>query len=82
MRWGSAVATHEGVLIIGDLKIECAVLDDADKTRVLSQGTVLSVLGRAPTMGRRDVTEGRPPFLSAANLQPFIPPERGRNTSR
>ena len=26
-------------------------------------------------MGRRDRTEGRPPFLSAANLRPFIPPE-------
>jgi hypothetical protein len=73
-RWGKSVAdaTHEGVLIIGDMRIECAVLDDEDKTRVLSQGTVLTALGRAPTMGRREVTEGRPPFLSAANLRPFI----------
>jgi hypothetical protein len=71
-RWGKTVAdaTHEGVLIIGDMRIECAVLDDG--TRVLSQGTVLGALGRAPTMGRRELTEGRPPFLSAANLQPFI----------
>lgn len=73
-RWGKTVtdATHEGVLIIGDMRIDCAVLDDADKTRVLSQGTVLTALGRAPTMGRREITEGRPPFLSAANLRPFI----------
>lgn len=73
-RWGNgvAVASHEGVLIIGDMRIECAVLDDANKTRVLSQGTVLTALGRAPTMGRREMTEGRPPFLSAANLRPFI----------
>jgi hypothetical protein len=73
-RWGKSIAdaTHEGVLIIGDMPIECAVLDDDDKTRVLSQGTVLGALGRATTMGRRDATEGRPPFLSAANLQPFI----------
>jgi hypothetical protein len=71
-RWGrtAADATHEGVLVIGDNRIECAVLDD--QTRVLSQGTMLAVLGRAPTMGRRDSTEGRPPFLSAANLRPFI----------
>jgi hypothetical protein len=71
-RWGKTVAdaTHEGVLIIGDMRIECAVLDDG--TRVLSQGTVLGALGRAPTMGRRELTESRPPFLSAANLQPFI----------
>ena len=71
-RWGKtmAEATHEGELVIGDMRIECAVLDDG--TRVLSQGTVLAALGRAPTMGRRETTEGRPPFLSAANLRPFI----------
>jgi hypothetical protein len=76
-RWGRSVAdaTHEGVLIIGDHRLECAVLDDADKTRVLNQSTMLTALGRAPTMGRRDLTEGRPPFLSAANLRPFIPRE-------
>ena len=72
VRWGTVVAdaTHEGVLIIGDIRIDCAVLDDADKTRVLSQGTVLQALARATSMGRRQVTQGRPPFLSAANLQP------------
>ena len=74
VRWGTniAEATHEGVLIIGDMRIDCAVLDDADKTRVVSQGTVLAALGRAPSMGRREITEGRPPFLSAANLRPYI----------
>ena len=73
-RWGKTVAdaTHEGVLIIGDMRIDCAVLDDADKTRVLSQGTMQTALGREPTTGRREITEGRPPFLSAANLRPFI----------
>ena len=73
-RWGRSVAdaTHEGVLIIGNHRLECAVLDDADKTRVLNQSTMLTALGRAPTMGRRELTEGRPPFLSAANLRPFI----------
>lgn len=80
-RWGRSVAdaSHEGELIIGrppnDLHIDCAVLDDEDKTRVLSQGTVLKALGRAPTMGRRGLTEGRPPFLSAGNLLPYISPE-------
>jgi hypothetical protein len=71
-RWGRAIAdaTHEGELVIGDMRIECAVLDDG--TRVLSQGTVLAALGRAPTMGRRDITERMPPFLSAANLRNFI----------
>ncbi|MGI8514047.1 MAG: P63C domain-containing protein [Acidimicrobiia bacterium] len=73
-RWGRTVldATHEGELVIGGKRIECAVLDDG--TRVLSQGTVLTALSRAPSMGRRD-TLGRAPFLSAANLTPFISPE-------
>lgn len=71
-RWGTstAEATHSGELVIGDLRIECAVLDDG--TRVINQGTVLTALGRAPTMGRREITEGRAPFLSAANLRPFV----------
>lgn len=71
-RWGRTVvdATHEGVLVIGDMRLECAVLEDG--TRVINQGTMLAALGRAPTMGRRELTEGRPPFLSAANLRPFI----------
>jgi hypothetical protein len=74
-RWGTSIAyaTHEGELVIGDSRIDCAVLDDG--TRVISQGTVLTALGRAPSMGRRDVTEGRPPFLSATNLRPFVSKE-------
>ena len=73
-RWGNSVvpALREGVLIIGDHRLECAVLDDAEKTRVINQITMMAALGRAPTMGRRDLTEGRPPFLSAANLRPYI----------
>ena len=66
-RWGRsiAVATHQGELVIGDMRLDCAVLDD--DTRVLSQGTVLAALGRAPDMGRRDLTDGRPPFLVRAD---------------
>lgn len=75
-RWGRSIAaaTHEGELIIGDMRIECAVLDDG--TRVLSQGTVLSALGRAPTRGRDELRRGGlPPFLTAANLKPYISAE-------
>lgn len=74
-RWGTALAdaTHTGRLVIGDVVIDCAVLSDG--TRVLSQGTVLAALNRAPSMGRREITDGRPPFLSAANLRPFISKE-------
>lgn len=73
-RWGRVMdATHQGELIIGDLRLECAVLEDGE--RLISQGTMLAALGRAPTMGRREVTGGRPPFLSAANLRPYISKE-------
>jgi hypothetical protein len=76
VRWGRsvAVATYEGELVIGDKRFECAVLDDG--TRVLSQGTVLGALGRAPTRGRDELRRGGlPPFLSAANLKPYISDE-------
>lgn len=74
-RWGKTVteATHAGKIVIGDREIECAVLEDG--RRVISQGTVLRALGRAESMGRRDLTDGRPPFLSAANLKPYIAKE-------
>jgi hypothetical protein len=73
-RWGSvAEATHAGELLIAHMSIECAVLDDG--TRVLSQGTMLKALGRAPTSGRQELTDRRPPFLAAANLVPYIGPD-------
>lgn len=74
-RWGKTIvdATHSGELVIGDMHIECAVLEDG--RRVISQGTVLAALGRARSMGRREMTDGRAPFLSAANLRPFVGPE-------
>lgn len=73
-RWGTVVeATHTGELLIGDRRIECAVLEDG--TRIVSQGTILTALDRAPTMGRRGLTQGRAPFLSAANLRRFVSKE-------
>lgn len=72
-RWGKTIldATHDGKLIIGDREIDCAVLDDG--TRVLSQSTVLTALGRVPDKSRRGEDGDRhAPFLSAANLRPFI----------
>jgi hypothetical protein len=69
-----AVATHEGELVVGDKHFDCAVLDDG--TRVLSQGTVLAALGRAPTRGRDELRRGGlPPFLTASNLKPYISDE-------
>lgn len=73
-RWDTTIprAQYSGVLAIGDHRIDCAVLPDG--VRVVSQGTVLQALGRATSMGsrRNAETERRAPFLSAANLEPFI----------
>ena len=76
-RWGDVhVATHTGELVIGDLRIACAVLEDG--TRLLSQSTILTALGRNPQKSRRTRGEDeavRAPFLLANNLQPFISAE-------
>ncbi len=55
------------------MKIECAVLDDG--RRVLSQGTVLSARWPSPDHGATGHYRGRAPFLSAANLRPFVTSE-------
>ncbi|MEV0646127.1 P63C domain-containing protein [Phytomonospora sp. NPDC050363] len=77
-RWGTTVqvATHVGKLVIGNLEINCAVLEDG--TRVLNQATVLGALGRRTDTGRRTRDEDgqlMAPFLSAANLREFISAE-------
>lgn len=75
-RWNDIhVAESTGEIQIGDLRIACAVLDDG--TRVVSQSTVLTALGRNPEKSRRSrgASEVRAPFLLANNLQPFISDE-------
>jgi len=80
-RWEKAgkvlpTATHEGILVIGDMEIPCAVLEDG--TRVLTQSGVMVALGRArQAKGRQyyDADVNLPAFLTAKNLKPFIPQE-------
>jgi hypothetical protein len=78
-RWHSDVlrATHEGSLKIGDLQLQCAVLEDGK--RVLSESSVLKAFGmtysgsssRAAQLG--EGSPGRlPVFLAAGSLRPFI----------
>jgi hypothetical protein len=77
-RWSEA--TKEAVcgspdkpLVIGDVAIECYVLDDG--TRVLTQAAFLQALGRhRRPMGRREESvEGLPPILQAKAIQPYLP---------
>jgi hypothetical protein len=76
-RWGNVhVAYHTGTMQIGNIEISAAVLED--QTRLLSQATVLTALGRNPQKSRRsrgDSDDLRAPFLVANNLQPFISEE-------
>lgn len=71
-RWGTTIvqATHSGELQIGDRTIACAVLED--HTRVISQATLLTALGRARRAkgGGERGEEGT--ILFAGNLRPFI----------
>ncbi len=77
-RWGEGLedlpaAIAVGVLQIGDKELPCAVLDDEDNTRVLTQDGFLLALGRK---GRPRQPGGEgfelPLFLRPSNLKPFI----------
>lgn len=65
-------AIAEGTLIIGNLRIPCAVLED--ETRVLTQEGFLTAIGRAGKAkgGEGAGVDGKPAFLRAKNLEPFI----------
>jgi hypothetical protein len=71
---GLPKAIAEGFLIIGDTKLPCAVLDDVANTRVLTQEGFLGAIGRAGKAkgGEGASVDGKPAFLRAANLEPFI----------
>lgn len=76
VRWASTLpkAIAEGTLVIGDLRIPCAVLDDKNSTRVLTQEGFLTAIGRAGKAkgGEGATVDGLPAFMRANNLKPFI----------
>ncbi len=63
-----------GVLKIGDAEVECAVLDDSENTRVLTQAGFQAAIGRtrSPKSAGNGSVAALPPFLRASNLVPFI----------
>lgn len=72
-------ALRSAPLRIADLEIECAVLDDAKNTRVISETRFMSAMGmyRSGALStRRAKGEGGraqiPLFLAYKNLKPFI----------
>lgn len=72
---GMPKAIAEGSLFIGNLRIACAVLED--ETRVLTQEGFLTAIGRAGKAkgGEGAAVDGKPAFLRAKNLEPFISDE-------
>lgn len=72
-RWGKnyVEATHNGQLIVGDMELDVAVLEDG--TRVINQKTIMEALGRSVSTGRHERNNSRPPFLGAGNLVPYFP---------
>ena len=76
-------AIAEGTLIIGDLELPCAVLDDPDNTRILTQNSFLRAIGRHPfaSGGAGSAIDETAPFLRAKNLKPFISRELTRSTT-
>jgi hypothetical protein len=79
-RWGIVQATHIGELVIGDLVLPCAVLQDG--TRVLTQEGFLKAIGRSgkPAAGRGSQLEKIAPFLALENLKPFVDLELADST--
>ena len=78
-------ATHEGVIVLADGKIEipCAVLDDGQ--RLITQSGFMKALGRArQAKGRQyySADVNMPAFLTANNLKPFIPNKLGVTSSQ
>lgn len=61
-------ATHEGVLNIGDIELNVAVLEDG--TRIITHSDVFKALGRESRGNTRVINI--PAFMDAQNLQPLI----------
>lgn len=76
-------AIAEGILPIGGLRLQCAVLNDEKNTRVLSQNGFLKAIGRHPfaSGGTGSAIDETAPFLRPKNLQPFISEDLERSAT-
>lgn len=66
-------ATHEGEILIGDVKLRVAVLEN--RKRIITQSALFDAFGR-PMRGSRDISDQSEPklpgLIDAKNLKPFI----------
>ena len=70
------LALYKGDLPIGEISLDCAVLDNG--VRVLSAASIFDAFGRSRKgMNARLEIDGTklPPFLAAKSLEPFITQE-------
>ncbi len=76
------MAIAEGEMPLGEISLACAVLDDAQNTRILTQNGFLKAIGRHPfaSGGTGSAIDGMAPFLRAKNLEPFISEDLKRST--
>ncbi|MGO7605181.1 P63C domain-containing protein [Rhizobium ruizarguesonis] len=74
-------AIASGILPLGD--IPCAVLDDDNNTRVLTQAGFLTAIGRfaTPKSAGNDALANIPAFLRAKNLESFISSDLVRSST-
>jgi hypothetical protein len=75
--------THTGEIVIGDIILPCAVLEDG--TRLLSERGVTGALGRTRSgshwQKKREQGAQIPLYLTAGNLYPFISSDLGKALS-
>ena len=80
-RWSGEVpqARYEGAFPLGKTELACAVLDNEDETRIITQATFMRALGRARSpkagTGVLSTADDVPFFLQAEALRPFISDE-------
>lgn len=66
-------ALYRGILPIGDIEIDCAILDDEENTRVINMTSVFKAFGRVPRSNNRLINI--PAFIDSKSLQPFVDSE-------
>lgn len=64
-------AVKEGEVILGDMKANCAVLNDKQETTVFSLRTFESVAGIAKQKGWKTVAEFLPPFMCESSEEKY-----------
>ncbi len=66
-------ALYQGPLPIGDVELDCAILDNEENTRVVNMTSVFKAFDRVARSNNRLINI--PAFMDAQNLQPYIDQE-------